>query len=169
MRRLSPFSVVFVCPFGEIRSTSSDVDYPRESHTWARFGLYFAAFHSLPSTQLEVSRPPYIQLVWGECWKLPQRNVGQSPSRNRMWCSLALKYDRLLPGWAGTRKVKKLKLIWVLLKQETVSGSGISWTICKSAPLSRQISTPVPHHSVFHRPDSPPASQPTASKHWRTS
>ena len=36
-----------------------------------------------------------------------------------------------------------------LLKQETVSGSGISWAICKSAPRSRQIATPAPHHSVF--------------------
>ena len=39
-------------------------------------------------------------------------------------------------GWAGTRKVKP---IWILLKQETVSGSGISWAICKFAPCSRQI------------------------------
>jgi len=38
-----------------------------------------------------------------------------------------------LPGSAGTRKVE---LIWTLLKQETVSGSGISWAICKSAPRS---------------------------------
>ena len=51
-----------------------------------------------------------------------------------------------LPGWAGTRKVKP---IWIFLKQETVSGSGISWAICKSAPRSRQITTPAPHHSVF--------------------
>ena len=29
-----------------------------------------------------------------------------------------------LPGWAGTKKVKP---IWILLKQETLSGSGISW------------------------------------------
>jgi len=29
-----------------------------------------------------------------------------------------------LPGWAGTRNAKP---IWILLKQETVSGSGISW------------------------------------------
>ena len=36
-----------------------------------------------------------------------------------------------LPMWAGTRKVK---LIWISLKQETMSGSGISWAICKSAP-----------------------------------
>ena len=69
-----------------------------------------------------------------------------------------------LPGWAGTRKVKP---IWILLKQETVSGSGISWAICKSAPSSRQITMPAPHHSVFYRPDALPAAQPTASKHWR--
>ena len=67
-------------------------------------------------------------------------------------------------GWAGTRKVKP---IWILLKQETVSVSGISWAVCKSAPHSRQITTPAPHHSVFYRPDALPAAQPTASKHWR--
>ena len=51
-----------------------------------------------------------------------------------------------LPGWAGTRKVKPN---WILLKQETVSGSGISRAICKSAARYRQITTPVPHHSSF--------------------
>ena len=30
-----------------------------------------------------------------------------------------------------------------------MSGSGISWAVCKSAPRSRQITTIVPHHSVF--------------------
>ena len=30
-----------------------------------------------------------------------------------------------------------------------MSGSGISWAICKSAPRSRPITTPAPHHSVF--------------------
>jgi len=30
-----------------------------------------------------------------------------------------------------------------------VSGSGISWDICKSAPRCRQITTPAPDHSVF--------------------
>ena len=30
-----------------------------------------------------------------------------------------------------------------------MSGSGISWVRCKSAPCSRQITTPAPHHSVF--------------------
>ena len=46
-----------------------------------------------------------------------------------------------LPGWAGTRKVKP---IWILLKQETVSGSGISWGVCKAALCSRQITMPAP-------------------------
>jgi len=45
--------------------------------------------------------------------------------------------------------------------------SGISWAICKSAPCSRQKTTPASHHSVFYRPDALPAAQPTASKHWR--
>ena len=44
---------------------------------------------------------------------------------------------------AGTSKVKA---IWILLKQETVNGIGISWVMCKSAPCSRQTTTPAPHH-----------------------
>ena len=58
------------------------------------------------------------------------------------------------------------KPIWILLKQETVSGSGSSWAICKSAYRSRQTTMPAPHH-CFNRPDAFPAAQPTASKHWR--
>jgi len=51
----------------------------------------------------------------------------------------------------------------ILLKQETVSSSGIGWAICKSAPRSRQhLST-----QFFYRPDALPAAQPTASMHWR--
>ena len=48
-----------------------------------------------------------------------------------------------LPGWAGYRKVK---LVLILLKQETVSRSGISWAKCKCAPCLRQITMPAPHH-----------------------
>ena len=61
-----------------------------------------------------------------------------------------------LPGWAGTRKVVP---IWILLKQETVSGSGISWS--KSASRSRQITTSAPHRSVFtgRMPFMPPNQQ----------
>ena len=49
-----------------------------------------------------------------------------------------------LPRWASSRKVKP---IWILLKQETVSSSGVSWAICKPAPRSRQITMPAPHYS----------------------
>ena len=97
----------------------------------------------------------------------PQRGPGTEPLvrgseghslLNTHTCLMALFPG--LPRWASTRKVK---LIWILLKQETVSGSGISWTICKSAPRSRLITTPAPHHSVFYRPDALPAAKPTAS------
>ena len=49
-----------------------------------------------------------------------------------------------------------------------MSGRGISWAMCKSAPRSRQITMPPPHHSIFYRPDALPATQPTASKHCTT-
>ena len=76
-------------------------------------------------------------------------------------------FNGSLSGTTRASRYQKGKPIWILLKQETVSGSGISWAICKSAPCSRQITTPAPHHSVFYRPDALPAAQPTASKHWR--
>ena len=51
------------------------------------------------------------------------------------------------PGQAGTRKVNHSGFYW---SKRWWGGSGISWTICKSfAPRSRQMTTPVPHHSVF--------------------
>jgi len=51
-----------------------------------------------------------------------------------------------------------------LLGQEIVSGIGISWAICKSAPHPRQITTPASYRSSFHR-HALPAAQPTVSKH----
>ena len=63
---------------------------------------------------------------------------------------------------------QKGKPFWILLKQEMMDSSGISWTICKSfAPHSRQTTTSVPHHSIFYGPDAFPDAQPTVSKHWR--
>ena len=66
-----------------------------------------------------------------------------------------------LPRWASTRKVKP---IWILLKQETLSGSGISWAICKSAPRSRQITMPAHHHSVFLQAGCPSCHQTNSAK-----
>jgi len=55
----------------------------------------------------------------------------------------------LFSGTTQVSQYQKAKPTWILLKQETASGSGISWAICKSAPRSGQTTTPAPHHSVF--------------------
>jgi len=55
-----------------------------------------------------------------------------------------------LSGTTQVSQYQKAKPIWIILKQETVSVSGISWALWKSAPRSRQTSTPAPHHSVFY-------------------
>jgi len=54
-----------------------------------------------------------------------------------------------LSGTTQVASTRKVKPIWILLKQETVSGSGISWAICKYAPHSRQITMQAPHDSVY--------------------
>jgi len=61
-------------------------------------------------------------------------------------------------------KSRKVKANLDLLEQEIVSGSGISWAICKFAPHPRQ-SRQHPTTQFFYRPDALPAAQPTASKH----
>jgi len=98
-----------------------------------------------------------MQQITGSAMRLFSRRHTHTHTRLTAHCPR-------LPGWAGTRKEKP---IWILLKQETVSGSGISWAICKSAPRSRQINMPVPHNSIFYWPDALLAAQPTVSKYWR--
>ena len=71
-----------------------------------------------------------------------------------------------LPGWAGTRKVKP---IWILLNQQTVSGSGISSAICKYACHSKQITM---HHSSFfigRMPFLPPNQQHQSTERMKSS
>ena len=43
-------------------------------------------------------------------------------------------------------------------QKKTVSGSGISWAICKCAPRSRQTTTPAPHHSSTEQNSNIPVS-----------
>jgi len=84
-------------------------------------------------------------------WTLPPTHHAQQHSGWPLYRHHKHTYIHPFNGsLASTRKVKP---IWILLKQETVSGTGIHWAICKSAPRSRQIITPAPHHSVFYRPD----------------
>ena len=62
-----------------------------------------------------------------------------APLKSRWFTYLVLAYL----GCPGKRLLNWCSSRWW-------GGCGISWTICKSfAPRSRQITTPVPHHSVF--------------------
>jgi len=65
----------------------------------------------------------------------------------------------------STEGKRKVNAVWILLKQETVSGSGISWghmQVCTSLQTDNHASTPP---LSFYRPDALPATQPTASQH----
>ena len=55
----------------------------------------------------------------------------------------------LLSGNTRVSRCQKSKTNLDFTEPRTVSGSGISWAIYKSAPHPRQIITPAPHHSVF--------------------
>ena len=141
---------------------------------WAQARMHYMGVHTVATWRIRLSDPCaamrlcvrllylFILFIWTSAAKGASHLYAVKNTRTHIRLTAICPG---LPGWAGTRKVKP---IWILLKQETVSGSGISWAICKSAPRSRQITTPAPHHSVFYRPDALPAAQPTASKHWRT-
>ena len=59
----------------------------------------------------------------------------------------------------------KYKYQYFSSKYQYTSTQYYNPAICKSAPRSRQITTPAPHRSVFYRPDALPAAQPTVPKH----
>ena len=106
-------------------------------------------------------RVPGLILVFGS---QPAGDVSHKPG-SRLTQTHTHPFNDPLSGTTRVSRYQKGKPISILLNQETVSGSGISWAICKSAPRSRQITMPAPHHSVFYRPDALPAAQPTVSKH----
>ena len=157
-------------------STNADMTFPRVDNDRL---IFVASFNRWPvAPVLDCLSEPYIHTSTATPPRLIRSGEKQHTFAVNAWCQFLIKFSRYhththnhltalcpgLPRWAGTRKVKPM---WVLLKQETVSGSGISWAICKSAPRSRQITTPAPHHSDFYRLDALPDAQPTASKHWR--
>ena len=125
--------------------------------TFLMFFLFFAS--TCDDGRVHIPTLYQLLLSRGKWWvnRIGKSHMNQVTHTHTYTCLTAV-------GWAGTRKVKPVS---ISLKEETVSGIGISWAICKSAPHSRQITTPAPHHSVFYRPDALPAAQPTASKHWR--
>ena len=140
---------VCVCCLSAIRSSVLHV----------RSSLIFCACYLWP--WLGPFLAAYWYLMYFRFWDDIISDVSHTHTHTHTHLSLTALFPGL-PRSAGTRKVQQ---IWILLKQETVSGSGISWDICKSATRSRQITMPAPHHSVFYSPDALPATQPTASKH----
>jgi len=59
-------------------------------------------------------------------------------------------FNGLFPGQPGQASTRKAEPFWILIKQEMMGDSGISWTIHKPfAPRSGQITVPAPHHSNF--------------------
>jgi len=74
----------------------------------------------------------------------------------------------LRPSWILSRTTlvsqhQKGKTNLDLMEQEIVSGSGISWAICKSVPWPRHITMPTSHHSLFYIQDECPSCHPTNS------
>jgi len=114
-----------------------------------------------------------------------QPKIGRFPWRRDLPCAyhISLKYSifniispaTLPPPFNGLfsrttwlSRHQKGKPFWFYWSKRLWGDSSFSWTICKSfAPHSRQITTSVPHHSDFYRPDSLSDNQPTVSKHWR--
>ena len=103
-------------------------------HTVKSMQMYRQSFPVLPFEK----QTPW-QYLSADCRMYPHWNNTHTHTRLMALCLGQ-------PRWAGTRKVKS---IWILLEQEIVSGSGISWAVCKCAPRSRQITTPAPHYLVF--------------------
>jgi len=137
---------VCVCCLSAIRSSVLHV----------RSSLIFCACYLWP--WLGPFLAAYWYLMYFRFWDDIISDVSHTHTHTHTHLSLTALFPGL-PRSAGTRKVQQ---IWILLKQETVSGSGISWDICKSATRSRQITMPAPHHSVFLQSGCP-SSHPTNS------
>jgi len=127
--------------------------------------------------------PLYVNITLSE--KLEVHNVSQcyqrktkpQPQATRTHaCTHARTYactTVLRPSWilSGTTRVsrhQKGKTNLDLLEQEIVSGSGISWAICKSAPWPRHITTPASHHSVFLQAECPSCNPTNSGKALKT-
>jgi len=80
-------------------------------------------------------------------WKLPR-----GPNRTAAATATEQSETHTHPfngPFSGTTQVSRYQKGKTNLDFTEARDSGISWAICKSAPCSRQITMPVPHHSVF--------------------
>ena len=65
------------------------------------------------------------------------------------WNQCLLNNNNNIPNSISTGPAIFARLMVMSTMPSVVSGSGISWAICKSAPSSRQITMPAPQCSVF--------------------
>ena len=130
--------MLMCCWTGTVRFVRAEARKGQQSHHCVKHHVRCGPVSSVPASTLAVPKNCRQQIVWIHAWFV-------LPTHTHTHTRLTALFPGL-PGWAGTRKVKA---VWILLKQGTVSGSGISWAICKSASRSRQITMPVLHHSKF--------------------
>jgi len=144
-------------------------------------GLYFTAFPSLfPPHALEVGPLPSLlstQLEVAICPLISSYSLGSAVSSlSRMWGRAQPKSNVVhfsCKIWPFTTRVSRYhKGKKTYLGFTEARDSEWQWhqldhmQVCTSLQTDNHANT---HHSVFHRPDSPPAAHPTSSKHWRTS
>ena len=141
------------CNLARCRKARSKVDLDGCCSSFISSCLEALSFRARPTHHTPIRRLSYTHFSLSK------------PSHTSITATLLAHTQPFNCPLSGTTGVRKVKTIWILLKQETVSGSGISWAVCKSALRSRQITMPATYHSVFYRPDALPAAQPTASKH----
>ena len=83
-------------------------------------------------------------LIWQEqlavsiCWYLTDTDTDALLLSLLLETCLRDLFNGPLSRTTRVSRYQKGKPIWILLKQEIVSGSGISWAVCKSASRSRQ-------------------------------
>jgi len=85
------------------------------------------------------------------CLKAKGNHQNDARKQTKIYCQHYY-YNHFTDLWIlfGTRKANQEgKTNLDLLEQEIVSGSGISWDICKSACCSRQKTMLASHHSSF--------------------
>jgi len=114
---------------------------PRRHATTA--GLYYI----WPSVWLSVCHKPVStrRIEVALTWRLPYTSYTHTHTHTH-----TRPFNGPLSGTTRVSRYQKRKtsLDFTESKRQWVA-CGISWAICKSAPRSRQITTPAPHRSVF--------------------
>jgi len=93
--------------------------------------------------------------VWYLWWELMPRSLNMWTDRivvecSDHWLQLLLPFNNFFSRTTWVSWLQKGKPFCIIMKQEMMDGSDVSWTICRSsAPHSRQITMPAPHYSIF--------------------